>query len=110
MKSPRPVLLEDFQPEEVQWEAVVLRKIRTQGRQFTFYKELGKYAIFFLLLNKFSLWLIISIDDFSNASNTGSSSGRRFSSHYGVAAAGHSSLGSITSGGGAGIRYERTPS
>ena len=45
MKSPRPVLLEDFQPEEVQWEAVVLRKIRTQGRQFTFSKESGKYAI-----------------------------------------------------------------
>ena len=39
MKSPRPVLLEDFQLEEVQWEAVVLRKIRTQGRQFTFSKE-----------------------------------------------------------------------
>ena len=49
------------------------------------------------------------LDYFSNASNTGSSSGRRFSSHYGVAAAGHSSLGSITSGGGGGIRYERIP-
>ena len=45
MKSPRPVLLEDFQLEEVQWEAVVLRKIRTQGRQVTFSKESGKYAI-----------------------------------------------------------------
>ena len=41
----------------------------------------------------------------SNTSNTGGSGGRRFSSHYGASAAGYSSLGSITSGGGTN-RYE----
>ena len=44
---------------------------------------------------------------FSNISTTGGSGGRRYSSHCTAFSGGHSSLGSITSGGGGGIRYNK---